>query len=322
VDSVEKQQMNNYRGLRFGLPGFVLASGMFLFWAVGAMGQSGATYSPFDGLTPKSPEPGSPAGSYVLSGFNQVQGQGAPSQSGSGNRAAVKYIPSSSVPSDWLMALVQYGDRLQRPGKERIVLSGTVTRPSAHAAQFLLTRELPNSVRYVEQGGPNATVIVFDGNQYGKAKGALKKQDSDLIETLAYDSPDWFFYLPSNGVPVRKLGSRFRLEDPKRKGSALAVYDVYLVMDSIRQPGKIKQQAKYYHINSETHNLERIRYADADSPGTSVEIALDGWTTVSGNRVPGSIRRLENGVEVLRLTIQSAVLGPAMPDNAFRNAGN
>ncbi len=64
--------------------------------------------------------------------------------------------------------------------------------------------------------------------------------------------------------------------------------------------------------------MERVHYQDADNPSTKVEILLDNWTTISGNRVPRLIRRLENGVEVLRLTVNSAAIGPSVADGAFQ----
>jgi hypothetical protein len=230
-----------------------------------------------------------------------------------------KYVTLGAVPPGWQLALVNYGDRLQRPGKERLTISGTVVRNGSSTSPFQLIHELPNSVSYTEQSGVNASTLVFAGGQFAKSGGGtVQQQDLDLIETLAYDSQTRLLYLPSNNIPVRKLGSRFRSDGQTGKVYSGPVYDVYLVMESVQQVGKVKQQAKYFHVNSDTQLLDSVHYQDADNPNTRVDVFLDNWTRISNNQAPQTIRRLENGVEVLRFTVGSAVLGPSVADGAFQ----
>lgn len=231
---------------------------------------------------------------------------------------APKHVTIGALPPGWQLALLTYGDRMQKPGKERLTISGTVTRGGSATAQFQVIHELPNSIRYQEQGGSGATTVVFDGNQYGKSSGNPQKQDSDLVETLVYDSPTGFMYAPVSGVSIRKLGSRFRTVGIKDDPFAGSAHDVYVILTSIRQAGKIKQQPKFYHVNSDTFLLDRVNYQDTDNPGTRVEIILNDWAVVAGNRIPQLIRRLENGVEVLRFNITSAVFGPSVADGSFQ----
>ena len=138
-----------------------------------------------------------------------------------------------------------------------------------------------------------------------------------MVETLSYDTPVCFFYGPVSGYPARKLGSRFRSDGLKSGPYIGPSYDVYLVRVPVQQSGKIKQQPKLYHVNSDTQLVERVVYQDVNTQKT-VEIILGNWTTISKNRVPQLIQRLENGVEVLRLTVTSATLGPSVADNAFQ----
>ncbi len=231
------------------------------------------------------------------------------------NNPPSKYVRIGGLPPGWQLPLWKAGDRLQTPGKERLTLAGTVTRKGAADTTFALVHELPNRVRYSE--GATGVATVFDGTQFGKTGASLQASDSDLIETLVYDSPIWFLYAPSTGLPARKLGSRFRVDPQKGKPYVGPLYDVYVIMVPVQQPGKIKSQPKVYHVNSNTQMVEMIKYQKADAPSTTVQIVLGNWTTVTNNAVPRTIQRLEDGVEVLRFNITSATFGPAVADGAF-----
>ena len=235
-------------------------------------------------------------------------------QTGTSEKAASKYVSLGSAPPGWQLVLHAHGDRLQKPGKERMALTGQVVLNGGAPAKIQIVRDLPNSVRYQEEGGPT---IVFNGQRYASASGNLSKKDDDLIETLAYDAPEEFLYVPTRGLPVRKIGSGFRMKDQSGKAVGGAAYDIYSVVDSVQQPDKNKQQTKFYLINSDTHLVERVRYTDAGNSSIGVEIILSDWTVVSNNSVARTIRRLENGVEVLRFTIDAAALGATAADSLF-----
>jgi hypothetical protein len=220
------------------------------------------------------------------------------------------------------VALAQYGDRLQRAGKERITQTGTAFRPGADPTAFTIIRQLPNSVRYQERGDGGVATITFDGSALSRSTGNLTKKDTDLIETLAYDTPDRFFYFPANAIPYRSLGSGFQIIGADGRLSVRSAYEVYLVIDSVQQPEKLKQQPKYYYVNVDTRMVERIQYDDADSPGSKVAVVLSGWSAVSGNRLPSTLERFENGASVLKLVFDAASVSASAADGAFTNAGN
>lgn len=227
------------------------------------------------------------------------------------------YLKVGGLPPDWQMALMAHGDRLQKSGKERLVLIGTVTRKDYPSSPCQITYELPNQVRYQEQGS-NAETVIFDGNRLSKGDGNVAKDDTDLIETLVYDSPERFLYSPLNRVPMRKLGSRFRMDGGKGPTYSGPTYDVFQILDQVQQGSKTKTQSKYYHVNSDSQLVERVYYQDADNPKVKVQVFLEDWTTISNNRVPRTIRRLENGLEVFRFSLSSATMGPSVPDGIFQ----
>lgn len=68
-----------------------------------------------------------------------------------GRAAASDYLAPSRVPPEARGVLAALGDRLARPGKERLVLSGTLTdERGARAVQ--VTWELPGRLRIDETG--------------------------------------------------------------------------------------------------------------------------------------------------------------------------
>lgn len=228
-----------------------------------------------------------------------------------------KYVTPGTLRPDLEFALRAYGDRLQKPGRERAVVVGSISRNGSAPAPFQWTQELPNLCRLDVQSGPLAGSFGFDGQQYWKKSASVQKQDTDLMETLIYDTPVRFFLLQSDRVPLRKLGSRFRLDGLIGKPYSGITYDIFLAVDTVPEAVGSKRQPKHYYINSNTQLVERVDYLDAIDGNVHVQTLIGGWITVSNNRVPQTIRRLENGTEVLRLTVSSAVLGPSVPDSAF-----
>lgn len=212
-----------------------------------------------------------------------------------------------------------HGDRMLKPGKERMVLAGTITRPASGSEPFQLVRQLPDLTRLDVQGaGTGAPAIGFDGSAPWTTAGRFEAGDSGLIESLVYDTPERFFFMQAQGVPARKLGANFRMDGKTGTPYSGPCYDIYLAVDSVRTANGTKLQPKYYLVNSSTLLLERIQYRDASAGNVSIETVISDWLTVNGNRVPKTILRLEKGVEVLRLTVNSAAFGPAATDGAFR----
>lgn len=233
------------------------------------------------------------------------------------------YVKREVLRPELEFALAAYGDRLVKPGRERVTWSGSLVRKGAADKKFTLTGELPDLIRIDIQDSPDAAKSVgFDGNSAWKAGGALQKEDSDLIETLLYDTPERFFLMQSQGVSLRKLGSNFRLDGKVGTPYSGPTYDVYFGLETVKASATEKVQPKYYLVNYNTLLLERVQYEDASAGGVKVQTLIEAWRTVDGNKVPGIIRRVENGVEVMRLTIGAASLGPAVADNAFRAKGN
>ncbi|MCZ2151767.1 MAG: hypothetical protein LC126_28825 [Bryobacterales bacterium] len=105
--------------------------------------------------------------------------------------------PTSAVSSDLLyfnLAPGRYrglvealGDRLDKTGRERAVLAGSLDDSSGSKA-YVVTRELSGKFRLDEASGTSVYTIVFDGKGLTAGKGAPSAADNDRIESLIADS--------------------------------------------------------------------------------------------------------------------------------------
>src|SRR5262249_50870140 len=121
------------------------------------------------------------------------------------------YVQRGNVWPEMREALEVLGDRLTKPGKERLVLVGTISRlNNPPAAPVRLVLELPDRLRLEEQQAERMRVVGFDGKEGWATDGALTLSDEDLIETVLYDSAEHFFLGHIKGMATRFLGSRFR----------------------------------------------------------------------------------------------------------------
>jgi hypothetical protein len=219
-------------------------------------------------------------------------------------------------------ALEKLGNRLENPGRERLLLRGELRRADDHApAPLVLLRELPDRVRIEGHTGSalgRATVLGFDGQESWKGEGNVESSELDLIETLVYDTAEHFFISQSQGQATRYLGTRFRLDDDSAADASAPVYDLYMVTEPVKVGGEAQLRNKFYYVNSDTLLVERVRYQiERGGAQVNVEVQLDNWQNVDGQLVAGRIVRRENGQQVFALEVGAASLGPRVADSIF-----
>lgn len=207
------------------------------------------------------------------------------------------------------------GDRLEKPGKERLILIGTLRRASNRSenrpARLIL--EFPDRLRLEEQDG-----VTIYNNDFASSNGVLKRNERDEVESLLFDFVDHFFASQMRGDATRFLGSRFRLDDSANPNYTGPFYELYQITDRIAVKQEVREQPKLYFFNSDTLLLERVRYqVERDGEPVEVEVLISGWRNVDGQQIPGAITRAENGAPVLALSITSAVVGRKQNDGIF-----
>ena len=212
--------------------------------------------------------------------------------------------------------LAAIGDRLEKPGKERVTYVGMVQRAGENrAAAFTLTWEVPGKIRLQDFGRQQTTV--FDGQTVIRSDSASAALNDELLETLVYDSAEHLFLSQMRGAATRFLGSRFRLSEDSQ-GDSEPVYDVF----EVTEPNVIRQesvrQTRQYFFNSDTQVLTLVRYrAMNNGVETAVEVRFENSRRVGEQRFPMRIVRLEEGNPIITLTIASVSVGPRLNDGMF-----
>jgi hypothetical protein len=237
-----------------------------------------------------------------------------PSKVPRSNRNA--YVRRGQLSPRLAMNLNALGNRLEKPGQERVALVGTWrVAGTAQPREFAATLEFPDKLR-LTVGGPQNRVITFDGQQT-KATQTPAADELDLIETLAYDSAEHFFAAQMQGNAMRFLGARFRADDGSTLDYDGPYFDIYKIADQIKASGE-ERSAKLYYFNSDTLLLERVTYViNRGGSEISVETKLSDWHAVDGQQVARRIERFENGKSVFALTISSAGLDRRADDGIF-----
>lgn len=245
----------------------------------------------------------------------------ARSQAGPARAKRGAYIRSSALSPKSVWYLKAMGDRLEKPGRERLSITGTLARANvSQAEEVTAVWELPDRLHLTKQKGNQARVITFDGEQVKADGDPLDEAEQDLIETLVYGSAEHFFNTQMQGMATRLLGSRFLLHRGSTADYNGPYYDVYKVADQVRTSAEPREQLKFYYFNSETLLLERVTYEiNRNGSTVKVEERLGDWTREQGQQVARRIERLENGESVFVFTVRTAGLSPRGNDGVFGN---
>jgi hypothetical protein len=228
------------------------------------------------------------------------------------------HVHRSALWSQLQEAFRLLGDRLEKPGKERLTFAGTLEKSmdsQPESFPFRLVWELPGRLRLEEFRGQQPQVTTFDGATLAKLGGRLSQQDQEQIETLLYDSAEHFFIGRAQGQAMRYLGEGFS-ESPDDETAPH--HELYEVVDRIGTTAEGRQQIKHYYFNSGTRLLDKVRYTlERNGATIAVEVQLTDWRPYQDQQFPGHIVRLENGEPVFSLKITSVGISPKTEDGAF-----
>jgi hypothetical protein len=215
------------------------------------------------------------------------------------------YIRASTLAPKLVSHLKAMGDRLETPGRERLTVTGTLTRANdSQTEEVIAVSEFPERLRLTIQRGNQTRVITFNG----EADSSLEVSEQDLIETLVYGTAEHFFNTQMQGVATRLLGSRFLLHRGSTADYNGPSYDVYKVAEQ-------GERVKLYYFNPDTLLLERVTYEITRNGSTvKVEERLRDWTKEDGQQVARRIERLENGALVFVFTVRTARFTPHAED--------
>lgn len=271
-----------------------------------AAGAAFASLTTFKSLMEKTAASGLPGG--MSQHLAAAQGQVVPAD-----------VRRAFLPGQLRPALRALGDRVERPGKERLALAGSVRRKGeAEAAPFSSVYEQPGRLRFEEGQGAARRVLVFDRRRPGGGERTSTADEMRVIEALAYDTAEGFFDAVMDGAALRLIGGRVRADDGTAEGYAGPHYDIYQAVWRADGGGEL---SRLFLFNSDTQLLELVRYkAGRGGVEADVEVRITDWQRAQDQMVPGRVVLTEGGEPVLTLTITSAATGPAAEDGVFAPA--
>jgi len=226
------------------------------------------------------------------------------------------------VPSRYRSLVEALGDRLDKTGRERVVLAGSLEDSSGSKA-YVVTRELSGKFRLDEASGTSVNTIVFDGKGLTSSKGAPSAADNDRIESLIADSSEYFLYSVIRGRGSRLLGRRFRLDDGKDSKYTGPFYDIFELLTPAAGRADVAPRQKHYYFDSASGLLQKVRYlAKSGNGDLTVETAWTNWRKVDGQAAPSAVTRTENGKLVFTFRAASVAFSPALADSTFSPIGS
>jgi hypothetical protein len=215
----------------------------------------------------------------------------------------------SQTPMELKPYAIALGQRLCRPGKERIVASGSLTYfgdnpPQTEAVR--ITWQFPLKARLERDG----TLLAFDRSNPRKAMPEAKKA-VDTIQLLLEDSVEGLYALQKERISRRYLGSGFKLEGVKASDPGM---DVVLMTypDHFHNEQPIQ---KSYWFDSGTKLLGVVAYTSAS--GAAMHIVISDWRDVAGEKFPFCIERWEDNKLKIRLVLDSAAFMAGANDGTF-----
>jgi hypothetical protein len=198
------------------------------------------------------------------------------------------------------------GDRLQKPGKERVIMDGVLTDSSgSNVAQVIM--EKGGKLR-LDISTPNRSKSLrFDGkNAYNKTS----EDDDHLLEAMVDDSPEMFFEATAEGS-FSLVGLRFADKNDN-------LYDVYDAPIPAKGNPTHPRPPKRYFFDSKTKLLCFIQYREnKERNALVIETQFSDWVVVDGQKFPSKITRKKQGNIILILQGNTFGMAPAAADNLF-----
>jgi hypothetical protein len=239
---------------------------------------------------------------------------------GLGQNAPLKASPPVNVaglPPELRAVATALGDRLWTPGKERLTISGSMTR-SGNTYPATVTLELPNYFR-LDEGGPDRDTLAFDGKSSWASYGSLKEEDEGLLESFLDDAAESMFFSLQRGSTMRLIARGAQLEvakGPVYSGASASIYEI--IGRPWFQPDNGLRQKQYY-FDSRTLSPVLVRYRAKKSDGSVVfvETARTNWTKTNGQTVPGTVSRSESGKSMFAFQVSAASFSAAASDGWF-----
>lgn len=196
------------------------------------------------------------------------------------------------------------GDRLVKPGKERIALEGQIS-VGGESRPAQITMEKGGKVRIVS----GSKSVVVDGTE--SSRKSLAADDRRLVEALVDNSPETFLEHAARGNGALLVG-RF----PSSDGGFCDLYDVFMRdWSNASRPG-----LKRYCFDPQTALLRSVQYRSGPSDSSPMhETRFEDWRKQDGQAIPGKITHSEGSITsfVFQVAPSGIIISPKAEDGLF-----
>jgi len=218
-------------------------------------------------------------------------------------------VDENKLPSALRRYLRATGDRLLKPGKERIQSTGGIETTPGTSSSFTWIREYPGSVR-INGMGKN---LIFDNISFNVTQ--LDDMDEDLLEGLSSDTEDAFFEQLSKGNRGRLLGAGAAVQGATGFGSMVDIFEMAMPVLT-RQVKDVS--VKHFMFDSSTGYLHRVAYSKfKNGVRSSMVTELRDYTMSNGVAVPTKIYRGANRQRRYQIQVNQTLIGVKANDNTF-----
>ena len=234
-----------------------------------------------------------------------------------GKLARPEYLDSGKVPTFAEPLLRVLGDRLGKPGKERLAFMGTLADAKGNR-QIRVLLELPLKGRIEDLGAGGGTFTLDEADLLKSNKSTVSDQELDLVESLILDRQEAILYGLAQGDGARLLGRGFPLVPGQGKGYRGPVYDIIDLTSKTEFRSDRPQRFRRCYFDSATSLLHKVQYAQVRGGRTiKVETVVRQWVELQGQRVPSAIERIEDGQPVFTVQLTGQGIGAKVSDGVF-----
>lgn len=229
------------------------------------------------------------------------------------------FIAPGDLPVEFAASLHRMGGRLASAEMATVSMSGTLT-DSSGARTVQITAQAPGYLRF--QDTSTARVLTYDGTTWKNKNGKGGQDDARIEESLLAHLPDSFLLQLANGGGVRRIGTRFRTDDGKTPNYSGPYWTLYEYSPSIRPGltmGQPLQQSYFVAIDEATWLISEIRTVIGASTSSRqvIQTKFNSWFQRGTQWYPGEIVRLENGKQILKLTVQQGATTAQLATSSF-----
>lgn len=229
--------------------------------------------------------------------------------------AAMETIQPSRLPVSMRDRFLRLGTRMGKAENARVVYAGTL-RDGRGARPVEIAIQTPGLVRIAE-GGAGPRVTSFNGKRVYSSTGSVSTDQEKLLETVLADAPESIFMQLASGEAFRQIGGGHKITGAGAATAPPETVDVYQMFPRGAAVRAIPSAAgtRFFAFGSSSMLLHYVSYRN--STGNAVSSQFENWQTTGGERHPGRIRRLENGVETFSVEIQAIQVGGRLGADQF-----